>query len=111
MSFQVELSRRAEGDLDRILAWIAERSPQGARNWLTRWEEVLALLSDRAESCLLAPENEDHVEQIRHVVFKTHDGKKYRALFVIRGQRVFITNLRGPGQDLVPPNQLSGPNN
>ena len=66
MSFQVELSRRAEGDLDRILAWIAERSPQGERNWLTRWEEVLALLSDRADSGLFAPENEDHVEQIRH---------------------------------------------
>ena len=103
MSYDVELSFRAERDLDRILGWIAERSPQGARNWLQRWKEVRRFLSERPESCRLAPESEDHEEEIRHIVFKTRQGRKYRALFVIRGNCVFVTNLRGPGQDLVPP--------
>ena len=109
MSTEVELSFRAEKDLDDILAWIASRSPQGARMWLARWKEVCRLLSERPESCLLAPENSfsDHEEEIRHVVFKTRSGRKNR-LFVIRGNRVFVTNLRRPGnQDLVPPDELA----
>ena len=110
MSTEVELSFRAEKDLDAILAWISGRSPQGARMWLARWKEVCRFLSDRPESCLLAPENSDHEEEIRHIVFKTRSGRRYRALFVIRGHRVFVTNLRGPGQDLVPPEELGVPN-
>jgi plasmid stabilization system protein ParE len=107
MSHEVHLSRRAERDLDQILAWISRRSQQGVRSWLERWDEVREVLSLRPESCLLAPESEDHDEEIRHVVFKTKNGRKYRVLFLIRGQQVFVTNLRGPGQDLVPPDQLN----
>ena len=110
MSTEVELSFRAEKDLDGILTWIAARSPQGARMWLVQWKEVCRILSERPESCLLAPENSDHEEEIRHIVFKTRSGRKYRALFVIRGNRVFVTNLRGPGQDLVSPGDLAVPN-
>ena len=109
MRYEVELSFRAEKDLDEILGWIAGRSPQGARRWLTRWEEVCKLLSERPESCLPAPENADHEEEIRHVVFKTRSGRKYRALFVIRGNQVFVTNLRGSGRDLVPPDEVDVP--
>lgn len=68
MSYEVELSLRAERDLDRILAWISERSPPGARNWLERWDEVRRVLSTRPENCLLAPESGDHEEELRHVV-------------------------------------------
>ena len=109
MSFDVRLSFRAETDLDHILAWIANRSPQGANVWLARWKEVCRLLSERPENCLLAPENVDHEEDIRQIVFKTRSGRKYRALFVIRGDRVFVTNLRGPGQDLFPPDEVAVP--
>jgi plasmid stabilization system protein ParE len=54
MSTEVELSFRAEKDLDDILAWMASRSPQGARMWLARWKGVCRLISERPESCLLA---------------------------------------------------------
>jgi plasmid stabilization system protein ParE len=64
MSTEVELSFRAEKDLDDILAWIACQSPQGARTWLARWKEVCRILSERPESCLLASENSDHEEEI-----------------------------------------------
>ena len=111
MSYQVELSHRAERDLDQVLSWIASRSSQGANRWLTRWNEVCGLLSERPESCSFAPENPDHDEDIRQIVFKTRGGRKYRALFVIRGDRVFITNLRGSGQDLLPPEDVAVPNN
>ena len=107
MTYDVELSLRAERDLDLILSWISERSPQGARNWIERWDEVVRNLSTRPENYLPAPESADHQDEIRHIVFKTRSGRKYRALYVIRGNRVFVTNIRGPGQDLVPPDQMS----
>ena len=110
MTYQVELSFRAERDLDQILAWLSNRSRQGAASWLRRWNKVRHLLSDHPQDSLLPPENEDHEDEIRHVVFKTRHGRKYRALFVIRGRHVFVTNIRGPGQNLVPPDELLGPN-
>lgn len=108
MTYQVKLTLQAERDLDHILEWLTQRSPQGAASWLRRWDEVRQFLSERADKCLLAPENEDHEEEIRHTVFKTRRGKKYRTLFVIREGCVYITNLRGPGQDLVPPEEFGG---
>ena len=41
MGYRVELTRRAERDVNKIVGWLAERSPQGARAWLDRFEEVL----------------------------------------------------------------------
>ena len=32
------------------------------------------------------------IKEIRHIVFKTRRGRKYRVLFVIRGESVFVTN-------------------
>ena len=77
--------------------------------WFRRWNQVLADLSKNASSCRLAPENDDHDDEIRNLVFNTRRGKKYRALFVIRENVVFVTNVRGPGQDLVAPDELKLP--
>ena len=109
MSYQVELTARAERDVDGILAWLAQRSSQGAMTWYERFNHVLEQLAANAEQCNLAPENEDHDEAIRHAIFKTRRGKKYRALFIIRGEQVFVLHVRGPGQDLMPPDDLKLP--
>lgn len=101
MSFRVDLTSRAERDVDAILGWIHERSPQGAATWYRRWNEVLRSLLANAGSCPLAPENDDHDEEIRHIVFKTRRGRRYRALFVIRDSRVFVIHVRGPGQNVM----------
>ena len=101
MKFDVILSRRAERDLDHILEYLVSRSSQGAATWLTRWDEVLAELSESADQRSLAPENDDHPEEIRHVEFKTRRGKKYRAIFEIREEAVWIAHLLGPGQNVV----------
>ena len=42
MSRRVQLSLRAEQDLDQILNWLQQRSPQGATAWLKRWNETLS---------------------------------------------------------------------
>jgi plasmid stabilization system protein ParE len=41
MIYRVDLTFRAERDVDRILQWLSERSPQGAATWDRRWQQVL----------------------------------------------------------------------
>ena len=106
MTYRVELTFRAERDVDLILKYLSERSPQGASTWAARWDEILGGLAESAERTQLAPESDDHQKILRHVVFKTRRGKKYRAIFYIDGPIVYVTHVRGPGQDVVPPEEL-----
>ena len=109
MTFRVELARRAKQDLDDILTWIERRSPQGALTWSLRWHEVIEQLKSSADSCGLAAESMKHDAQIRQLIFKTRRGLPYRVLFQIEGDLVSIITVRGPGQDFIPPQDLSGP--
>ena len=109
MKLRVSLTPTAHGDVRSILQWIGERSRSGAQAWDTRWEEVLQLLSTSANSCSVAPENDDHEITIRDFNFKTRRGRMYRALFTVRGQRVIVLHVRGPGQDLVPRSEMHPP--
>ena len=101
MTFRVDLTFRAERDVDHILSYLARRSPQGAATWFARWQEVLLDLRQSAGQKSLAPENDDHDEELRHAVFKTRRGRAYRAIFTIQDDLVLITHVRGPGQDLI----------
>lgn len=56
MKLRVELLPDAEANLDHILAWLSEKSPQGATAWYRRWLEVIADLEERAGSYPRAPE-------------------------------------------------------
>jgi plasmid stabilization system protein ParE len=109
MSFRVELTRRAERDIEAILAWIASHSRQGAEAWMRPLDEVWAQLAASADSCALAPESDYGGTEIRHVIFKTRRGKPYRLLFTIRDDVVLVRHVRGPGQDLVPPDDIVDP--
>ena len=60
MTFNVVLTRRAEIDIDGIMSWLCERSPQGAEAWFRVWTEVLGKLREHASAYGLAPENAYH---------------------------------------------------
>ena len=109
MRYSVEITRRAELDVDEIVTWIAKHSPQGANVWLDRLLQVVDQLSITANKCSLAPENGYGDTEIRHLTFKTRRGKPYRLLFTIRDDVVLIRHVRGPGQDLVPPQDFGAP--
>jgi plasmid stabilization system protein ParE len=106
MTYRVQLTFRAERDVDHILNYLVRRSPQGAATWAARWNEILVQLSESPGQLHLAPETEDHAVELRHVVFKTRRGLKYRAIFFLQGDLVLVTHVRGPGQDLVSPHDL-----
>jgi plasmid stabilization system protein ParE len=106
MTYPVFLTSRAVRDIDGILSWIAERSTQGAIAWARRWDDVVDQLGQHPRSFALAPEGERHHADIRQVIFKTRKGSPYRALFVVRDDRVFVMHVRGPGQDPVALDEL-----
>ncbi len=109
MKFQVKVLWQAERDLDRMILWINNKSPQGAAAWLRRWDNVLDDLRKCADKCGLAPEDAGHDIEIRQIVFKTRNGLPYRALFTIRDHHVYVMHVRGPGQDLIRPDDLQLP--
>lgn len=109
MNFTVSLTSSAKQDIRSAIRWIEERSRPGAERWYRRWLGVLDTLSVSAESCGLAPEDESHEETIHQVIFKTRHGLPYRALFIIREQRVHVLHVRGPGQNLMTPDEVRLP--
>jgi plasmid stabilization system protein ParE len=106
MKFRVSLTTSAKQNVRGILRWIQERSRSGAEAWYRRWQRVLNDLGQSADTFGAAAEDDDHDETIRQVVFKTHRGLPYRALFVVRGPNVFVLHVRGPGQDLMSPDEI-----
>jgi plasmid stabilization system protein ParE len=109
MTYRIILQPGAESDVERIIDYLAERSSEGAAAWCTSWEKILAELRQRPETFGLAPESYYQADQVRQALFKTRRGRTYRALFVVVYDTVHIIHVRGPGQDLVPPEDLNLP--
>ena len=78
MSFRVEFTGRAEREFDAILTWLRERSHAGAQSWLNALEKSVANISSNPHLAPVAPENDDHEPEIRHYLFKTSRGRRYR---------------------------------
>ncbi len=98
MSYQVRVLARAREDLDGIVAYIAERSPEGAARLVARFEHALATLEQNPFVAPIASESQELGEEVRHILFRTRVGRKYRALFVVVNDEVRILRIRGAGQ-------------
>jgi len=109
MKYRIEVTATAEGELDAILDWLLERSSQGAESWFVAWIAATTFVSENTLAAPLAPENDDHDEDVRHWPFKTDHGRRYRLLFIIRENTAYITNVRGYGQKLVTKSELGKP--
>ncbi len=100
-SYEPFVLPRAQADIESIIRYIAERSPQGALAWQERWDEALVELRKSPLASALAPESANYGSEIRQLLFKTRRGRTYRVLFTVVGRGVFILTVRGPGQDLL----------
>ncbi|MEX0819910.1 MAG: type II toxin-antitoxin system RelE/ParE family toxin [Pirellulaceae bacterium] len=109
MNYSVIILPRAEFDFQRLYDYIKKRSKRGADSWVNTFHRSLKRLHKQPDALELAPESEDHAEDIRQLLFKTGQGLIYRALFVIRDDIVFIIHIRGPGQDVISPDDLRLP--
>lgn len=98
MKFTVRELARARADKDHIFKWIHSRSRMGAMAWLDAYDSMVDRLKSNADSCGKAHESPDLDMEVRQVLFKTRQGRIYRALFVIENHTVFVLRIRGPGQ-------------
>jgi plasmid stabilization system protein ParE len=98
MRYHVAILSRARGDIERILDWLGERSPDGANRWLVALEGAKASLAKNPLTYGLALESRHVGIQLRERFFKTHRGRTYRLLFTIVEREVRILRVRGPGQ-------------
>lgn len=91
--YVVRLLASAANDLDQIIGWIAERSPDGAARLLTEFHKLLGILQMSAESYSVAAEFDDDGYEIRQAFFRTRKGNTYRAIFLIKVGEVRILRI------------------
>jgi plasmid stabilization system protein ParE len=108
MTYHVETTNEAKANRAKCFDYIAERSPAGALRWIEAYEQAVESLFENPHTSL-APESQDHEEEIWQRLFKTRHGLQYRPLFLIRDDTIYILHVRGSGQDLMAPDELEKP--
>ena len=89
MKYQIELSRRAECDVEEAFLYIRKRSPLNAVRWRQGLEAKLRVLERMPESFACAPENQDSVIEVRQLLYG-----RYRILYTLRDSLVFVLTVR-----------------
>jgi plasmid stabilization system protein ParE len=96
MAFRVSVTPEAERDAEEILSWLQE---QEAGETGLRWFkglEAIASLSAMPERGALALENRSFPFELRQLLYGKR--RRYRILYTIEGNTVFILRIRRPGQ-------------
>lgn len=105
MEFQVKLTRNAKLEIESAYLWLKNLNPNYADQWFRDLMNTIATLQDKPKRFALARENDDFPEEIRQIVY----GKsinKYRIIFTIREDIVYILYLRHSAQSLITFNPL-----
>jgi plasmid stabilization system protein ParE len=106
VKYRVELSAKAEWDVDGVLRWYHEHNAAAAGGrWLGKLMSRIDTLETDPTGCRFADEAEALGIELRELLFGKRRGK-YRILFVIDAQTVSILHIRRgarsavTGQDL-----------
>ena len=100
MAYLVELTFRAERDLDYLYQWIAAADTAAAANWFNGLELAIYTLERFPRRGPVAPESKKAKRQLRHLLY----GKKpdvYRIIYEIdeQHQAVRILTVRHGAMD------------
>ena len=90
MTFDVEVTRRTQRDIDRAYAWYEKRSPQGAVAWHRDIFAALERLETLPERGPIAEEeSEAFGVEVRQLLCREH-----RILFTVERKTVFVLTVR-----------------
>jgi len=104
MTYSVFELPRSKADKRHIFEWLIENSTPGAKAWLAAYDSLIERLKTDARVFSEAFENKDCPElDVRQAFFKTRSGRRYRLLYFIEGNDVYVLRVRGPGQAPVNP--------
>ncbi|BAZ01718.1 plasmid stabilization system protein [Tolypothrix tenuis PCC 7101] len=97
MAFQVSLTQTANSEIEIAYSWLRERNPDYADRWFRGLMDAIATLQEKPRRCILAPENDAFAEEIRQLIYGK-SRNKYRILFTIRENTVFVLHVRHSSQ-------------
>ncbi len=100
MGYQVITLPRAEDDLREATRWMAQYSLEKATLWYVDIQHAIESLSESPARCPFAPERKTHGLEIRHLLFE-----KYRILFVIEDESVYVLRVRHQAQKALTPDE------
>ncbi len=87
-SFQVDITRSAEKDVEEIWTYIAIDNPNEATKFIFKLEEQVSTLKRFPFRCLLIPENAILGTENRHLLYGN-----YRTIFRISGKTVHVLRV------------------
>jgi plasmid stabilization system protein ParE len=98
MVYEVELSARARSDAEEAYQYIARDWPTRAKRWYVGLLDAVESLARNPERCGIAPEGKNLGIELRQLLYGKRAGK-YRILFEIRGETVFVHHIRHGARD------------
>ena len=100
MAFQVKTTKSAERQIETIYLWLKKRNPIYADEWFKGLMNEIASLQEKPRRCSLAKEKEVFSEEVRQLLYGKKR-KRYRVLFTIREDIVYILFVRHTAQALL----------
>lgn len=97
MTFQVRTTQTAKIEIETAYSWLKERNSVYADKWFRELMNTIATLQEIPRRCAIAPENDELVEEIRQLIYGK-SRNKYRILFTIREDTVFVLHVRHSSQ-------------
>ncbi|SIO45558.1 Plasmid stabilization system protein ParE [Singulisphaera sp. GP187] len=103
MNYRIELAATAKADIRETTRWLRDEASQAvADRWLAGLDKAMATLASCPLLCPVAAENDKFDVEIRELL---HGRKKnkYRIIFTIRDDQVFILYVRHVVRDEIEP--------
>jgi plasmid stabilization system protein ParE len=98
MSYHIIVQPAADEELQQAAHWIAQYSPEKATLWYFDALQAIESLRNFPARCPFAPERKTFKMEIRHRLFD-----KYRILFVIEDETVYVLRVRHQAQQTLQP--------
>ncbi len=89
MEYRIELSARAERDIEAAFAYIHADAPSNGVNWRRGLQSKLEILSRTPTIFGQAPESRDSAGEIQQLIYG-----RYRILYTVESQVVYILSIR-----------------
>lgn len=105
MAFQVRTTKTAELQIETAYLWLKKRNSIYADEWFKGLMNAIASLQDKPRRCSLATESDVFSEEVRQLLYGK-SRNKYRILFTIREDIVYILFVRHTSQALLTEDDL-----
>lgn len=93
MEFLVELSAKARGDAEDLLAWLEQQSAGAAGyHWFYELEQAIESLARFPRRCAVAEEGTRFGREVRQLIYGKKN-REYRILFTIIESKVEIIRI------------------